>query len=117
MHTEHSRADALIRFIRKHGIHTVVLIIEHLNRGRHHKDIAALVKIDPAVMSKLLDRCFTCSWSLHPDIADLLNLYLDIERKQMNHALRRDTPVIPIRRDLAQAPAWFAREYEHVNLK
>lgn len=69
-----------------------------------------MIDTDPAVFSKLLDKCFVPRWSLHPDIADMLNLYLSIEKQQVDHALREPTPVIPIRPVTGAGPAdWTPR--------
>ncbi len=91
--TERSRADMLLSFMRRRGIDLLSLIVEHLNRGTPHKRIAVMVNMDEGQFSRFVHATMTQTWTVAPDIADVIELYRQLEARNAER-LRGNAPAM-----------------------
>lgn len=83
--TDSSRADLLLSFLRRRGLDSLSLIVEHLNRGTTHKRIAVMLNMDAGQFSRFVHATMKRSWIVAPEIADIIELYQQYERRQAVH--------------------------------
>jgi hypothetical protein len=91
--TDRSRADLLLSFMRRRGIDLLSLIVEHLNRGTPHRRIAAMVAMDEAQFSRFIHATLVQTWTVAPDISDVIELYRQLEARNAQR-LRGDAPAV-----------------------
>lgn len=79
--TERARADRLLSFLRSRGLDSLSLVVEHLNRGTSHYRIAQEIGMDEGQFSKFVHAVFICRYCVAPEIADVIDLYQQLEAR------------------------------------
>ena len=86
--TERSRAEMLLGFLRRRGLASLSLVVEHLNRGTPHKRIAQMIDMDEAQFSRFTHAVFLREYRVAPDIADVIELHQQLEARHAQRSIR-----------------------------